>query len=150
MATKCAATWQATQMLIDIGRSMFSSGACNDIVQSNDFTNLEEYFMQKEFIKSLGNYRNVQKFCPDEIVSFILSWLKFNDNRRNAYSDAMYKANLIDALSETISPSTTIVTSPDMLTPGAFCVDLNLWFSLRLRQRYQVPANKSCTFLSIF
>ena len=118
IATKCCRNWSGVHTLIDIGQNMFSAGSCSEIVHSNDFSYFAEYFIEKEYISALRIYRNSQKFCPSEIVSFILSWAKFNDNRRNMYSDAMYKARLIDAISASVSPLATIVSSPDMLTLG--------------------------------
>ncbi len=118
MANKSAATWSAAHTLVEIGRNMFSSGASTELVRSNDFSYLETYFMQKEYLRAISSYRNAQKYCADEIVSCILDWIKYNDNRRNHYSDAMYRSTLIEALSQTISPSATIVSTPDILTPG--------------------------------
>jgi len=41
---------------------------------------------------------NAHGICPPEILVFLMDFFKYNDNKRNRYSDNCYRAALMEAL----------------------------------------------------
>ena len=58
----------------------------------------------------MAHLRTVHNICPPEVLRFLLDLFKYNDNSRNKYSDNYYRALLITALANTITPAITTVT----------------------------------------
>ena len=91
--------------LLPTFKKLFFSPACPTIVCSNNFNDLQMYFLQKNVIVAMGRLRTNHNLCPSEIIRFLIELIKFNENSKNAYSDSYYRAALIDAISSTISAS---------------------------------------------
>ncbi|CAG0896679.1 unnamed protein product [Cyprideis torosa] len=150
-------------VLIAIFRQHFGSKSCPQIVQRNDFSNLQLYCLQKVRLKAqlywlqkvrlkaqlywlqkvrlkaqlywlqkvrlkaqlyclqkalpvaVAGLRSPGGTCPPEVMSFLFDLFKYNDNRKNMFSDCYYRAALIDALGESITPS----LNPVMAVTGA-------------------------------
>lgn len=99
--------WQAPTSMINIYKRLFGSHSCPHIIRLNNFspTNLQSYFLQKIIPKALAGLRvPPHKICPPEVLKFLLELFKYNDNSKNNYSDTYYKAALIEALAETVTP----------------------------------------------
>lgn len=45
------------------------------------------------------------------MITFILDLFKYNDNSKNRFSDAFFRASLVEAISETVTPVTAVTTS---------------------------------------
>ena len=59
----------------------------------------------------MAKLRNSHGICPPEVLKFILDLFKYNDNSKNTFSDNYYRAALIDALGETVTPVVSMVGS---------------------------------------
>jgi transcription initiation factor TFIID subunit 2 len=53
---------------------------------------------------AMAALRNVHGICPLEVQRFLIDLFKYNDNSRNRLSDNYYRAALIEALGNTITP----------------------------------------------
>lgn len=53
--------------------------------------------------------RTSHGICPSEVFRFLLDLFKYNDNSRNHYSDNYYRAALVDALGQSITPVISVV-----------------------------------------
>lgn len=58
----------------------------------------------------MASLRSVHNICPPEVLRFLLDLFKYNDNSRNKWADDFYRAALLDALANTITPAVTTVT----------------------------------------
>lgn len=99
--------WQAPTSMINIYKKLFGSHSCPHIIRLNHFspTNLQSYFLQKTIPKALAGLRvPPHRICPPEVLKFLLDLFKYNDNSKNNYSDNYYRASLIEALAETVTP----------------------------------------------
>lgn len=67
-------------------------------LRPNDFSNFEDYFVQKATMHAIATIRDEKDYTPTEVIEFLLDLLNSNDNSRNAYSDNYYVASLIHAL----------------------------------------------------
>ncbi|XP_054946999.1 transcription initiation factor TFIID subunit 2 isoform X9 [Physeter macrocephalus] len=64
--------------------------------------------------------RDVHNLCPKEVLTFILDLIKYNDNRKNKFSDNYYRAEMIDALANSVTPAVSVnneVRTLDNLNP---------------------------------
>jgi len=98
---------QGPQSMLNIYKRLFGSSSCPHIIKLNNFslTNLQSYFLQKTLPKALAGLRvPPHRICPPEVLKFLLDLFKFNDNSKNAFSDNYYRAALIEALAETVTP----------------------------------------------
>jgi hypothetical protein len=50
----------------------------------------------------MAQIRNANGICPTDIVTMLLDLWKYNENRRNFYSDSYYRAALIDAFGKRV------------------------------------------------
>lgn len=57
----------------------------------------------------MAGLRNTLNICPPDVLRLLLDLFKYNDNSKNRYSDNYYRAALIDALGETITPVVSVV-----------------------------------------
>lgn len=106
IATTCG-NWQAPTSMINIHKRFFGSTSCPNIIKLNNYslTNLQTYFLQKTIPRALAGLRvPPHRICPPEVLKFILDMFKYNDNSKNAFSDNYYRASLIEALAETVTP----------------------------------------------
>lgn len=105
--TTASGGWQAPSTMISIYKRLFGSHSCPNIIRLNNFspTNLQSYFLQKTIPKALAGLRlPPHRICPPEVLKFLLDLFKHNDNSKNAFSDNYYRAALIGALAETVTP----------------------------------------------
>ncbi|XP_077863568.1 transcription initiation factor TFIID subunit 2-like, partial [Saccoglossus kowalevskii] len=65
---------------------------------------------------AMASIRNAVCVCPKEVVDFISDLIKYNDNRKNKFSDNYYRAALINALAQTITPSVSLVKTVENLS----------------------------------
>ncbi|KAJ3332703.1 hypothetical protein HDU76_013382 [Blyttiomyces sp. JEL0837] len=68
------------------------------ICKPHDFSSFQDYFIKKSIPLSLSFVRDSKGYVPIASKRFILNLLKFNDNARNQYTDAIFIAALITAL----------------------------------------------------
>jgi len=105
--TTTSGGWQAPTSMINIYKRLFGFHSCPHIIKLNNFstTNLQSYFIQKTIPKALAGLRvPPHRICPPEVLKFLLDLFKYNDNSKNSYSDNYYRASLIEALAETVTP----------------------------------------------
>jgi transcription initiation factor TFIID subunit 2 len=105
--TTTSGGWQAPTSMINIFKRLFGSHSCPHIIRLNNFstTNLQSYFLQKTIPKALAGLRvPPHRICPPEVLKFLLDLFKYNDNSKNSFSDNYYRASLIEALAETVTP----------------------------------------------
>lgn len=111
--------WQAPTSMINIYKKLFGSHSCPHIIRLNNFspTNLQSYFLQKTIPKALAGLRvPPHRICPPEVLKFLLDLFKYNDNSKNNYSDNYYRASLIEALAETVTPVVVSLFDDSMQT----------------------------------
>lgn len=109
--------WQAPQNMINIYKNLFGSPSCPNIVRMNNFsaTNLQSYFLQMTIPEALAALRlPPHRICPPEVLKFLLDLFKYNDNSKNAFSDNYYRAALIRALAETVTPVVVPIFTSNM------------------------------------
>ena len=99
-----AASWDGPPAMLVIFKRMFGSFSASNIIKQNDFSNLQNYFLQCSIPLAMGGLRNAHGICPPEVLGFLLDLFKYNDNSRNTLSDSYYRARLVDALGETVTP----------------------------------------------
>lgn len=56
-------------------------------------------------------------------MRFLLDLFKYNDNTRNHYSDNYYRAALIDALGESITPVVSVMEQGSTITAESLSAD---------------------------
>ncbi|XP_071965911.1 transcription initiation factor TFIID subunit 2-like [Antedon mediterranea] len=118
VANELFASFNGSSALMEIFYDLFGAYNCRRIVKQNDFSNFQDYFLQKALPMSLAYIRDSHRVCPKETLSFLTDLIKYNDNRTNRYSDNYYIASLINALTETITPAVAMVTtSVEHLSP---------------------------------
>lgn len=83
--------------LIHIFRALFCYKDSN-VPLSNDFTNFQNYFIQKGILKYLKLIKNERNETPEFVKHFLLDILTYNENSENAYDDSHYLCALIDAV----------------------------------------------------
>ena len=95
---------QTSSVLIPLFWQLYSSPLNRGLVRQNDFSNLQCYFLQKAIVRAVATLR-VQQVCPRDVLDFLVELNRYNDNSRNAYSDCYYRAELIKALMDTLTPA---------------------------------------------
>ncbi|XP_070555415.1 transcription initiation factor TFIID subunit 2-like [Ptychodera flava] len=116
VANEMSATWTGHTAMMAMFRKMFGSYSCPNIVRRNNFSNLQGYFIQKTLPIEMSKIRNAILVCPKEVVHFVSDLIKYNDNRKNKFSDNYYRASLIEALANTVTPSTSLDKTVDSLS----------------------------------
>ncbi|XP_065314111.1 transcription initiation factor TFIID subunit 2-like isoform X1 [Gordionus sp. m RMFG-2023] len=111
IANNMTDTWAGPSSILNIFYKLF----CNLknptlMLKKNDFSDFQSYFLlcAMPLAISLLKMGGLRQTTPPEILDFILHLLKFNDNLKNQFSDSIFRANLIVALANTISPSATM------------------------------------------
>jgi len=104
VANSMAASWDGPPAMLVIFKRMFGSFAANNIIKQNDFSNLQHYFLQCHIPVAMAGLRNAHGICPPEVLNFLLDLFKYNDNSKNTFSDNYYRAALVTALGETVTP----------------------------------------------
>ena len=95
--------------LLVIFKKLFGSFANSSIVMQNDFSSLQKYFLQKEIPLAMASLRNSHNICPPEVIRFLLDLFKYNDNSKNTFSDNYYRAAMVEALGETVTPVVSVL-----------------------------------------
>lgn len=118
--------WQASTVLINIFKKFYGSNSNPHIIKHNQFstTDLPSYFLQKSLPMAMAGLRvPPHLICPADVVKFLLDLFKYNDNSKNDYSDNYYRAALIEAVAETVTPvvvpiftNSTTTTTADQLS----------------------------------
>ncbi|XP_077993072.1 transcription initiation factor TFIID subunit 2-like [Glandiceps talaboti] len=117
VANEMSASWTGHTAIMSMFSKMFGSHSCPNIVRRNNFANLQTYFIQKTLPIAMCKIRNAILVCPKEVVSFVSDLLKYNDNRKNKFSDNYYRAALIEALANTVTPSISLDKNAENLSP---------------------------------
>ncbi|KAL3320695.1 Transcription initiation factor TFIID subunit 2 [Cichlidogyrus casuarinus] len=95
---------QVTNCLISYFWQLFSSPASRGTIRQNDFSYMQHYFLQKAMVRAVSTLR-VQQVCPKEVLTFLVEISRYNDNSRNTYSDCYYRAELIKAMKDSLTPA---------------------------------------------
>uniref|UniRef100_A0A8B9HQ24 Transcription initiation factor TFIID 150 kDa subunit n=1 Tax=Astyanax mexicanus TaxID=7994 RepID=A0A8B9HQ24_ASTMX len=120
IANAMMSTWTGPPAMKSLFTRMFCCKSCPNIVKTNNFMNFQSYFLQKTMPVAMALLRDVHNLCPKEVLNFILDLIKYNDNRKNKFSDNYYRAELIDALTNSLTPAISInneVRTIDSLNP---------------------------------
>lgn len=83
--------------LIKVFRELFCYENSN-IPLNNDFTNFQEYFLQKHIPQYLTLVRNERNETPSFVKQFLLDLLTYNENSENPYDDSHYRCTLIQSV----------------------------------------------------
>ena len=57
----------------------------------------------------MAGLRNSHNICPPEVLKFLLDLFKYNDNSKNTFSDNYYRAAMVEALGETVTPVVSVL-----------------------------------------
>lgn len=109
VANEMAASWTGPPAMMTLFRKLFGSFSCPHIIKLNSFNNFQLYFLQKSMPVAMAGLRTSHGICPQEVVRFLLDLFKYNDNSKNKFSDNYYRAALIEALAETVTPAVSAV-----------------------------------------
>jgi len=85
--------------ILQIFAKKFAYADDHTALRMNDFSNFTDYFLRKEIIASVSQLRGKDKRSPEWVVQFIQWVVNDNQNQANAYSDDLYRCNLIHSLS---------------------------------------------------
>ncbi|CAD6194636.1 unnamed protein product [Caenorhabditis auriculariae] len=99
-------------VLINMFREQYGSKASPNIPRSNNYVvtsqNLQQYFVMQALPQAVSRLRKQSGEPLEEVVSFLMDLIKFNDNSTNRYSDDHYRASLYMALATSIAPCETL------------------------------------------
>nr|XP_018909078.1 PREDICTED: transcription initiation factor TFIID subunit 2 isoform X1 [Bemisia tabaci] len=127
VANLMVSTWQGPPAMLAIFRKMFGSFSCPHIIKQNNFQNLQHYFLQKIIPVAMAGLRTSHNICPPEVLRFLLDLFKYNDNSKNRFSDNYYRAALIEALGNTVTPVISVLaTSGSEITSESLSGDTKL------------------------
>ncbi|TRY83311.1 hypothetical protein DNTS_006037 [Danionella cerebrum] len=102
IANSMVSTWTGPPAMKSLFTRMFCCKSCPNIVKTNNFMNFQSYFLQKTMPVAMALLRDVQNLCPKE------------------FSDNYYRAELIDALTNSLTPAINVngeVRTVDSLNP---------------------------------
>uniref|UniRef100_A0A8C7LFY0 Transcription initiation factor TFIID subunit 2 n=1 Tax=Oncorhynchus kisutch TaxID=8019 RepID=A0A8C7LFY0_ONCKI len=108
IANSMMSTWTGPPAMKSLFTRMFCCKSCPNIVKTNTFISFQSYFLQKTMPVAMAQLRDIQNLCPKDVLNFILDLIKYNDNRKNKFSDNYYRAELIDALTNSLTPAISI------------------------------------------
>jgi len=123
VANSMAASWDGPPAMLVIFKRMFGSFAANNIIKQNDFSNLQNYFLQCNIPVAMAGLRNAHGICPPDVLNFLLDLFKYNDNSKNTFSDNYYRANLVTALGETVTPVVSMLQNDGVITSESLTED---------------------------
>jgi len=123
VANSMAASWDGPPAMLVIFKRMFGSFAANNIIKQNDFSNLQNYFLQCHIPVAMAGLRNAHQICPPEVLSFLLDLFKYNDNSKNTFSDNYYRSSLVAALGETVTPVVSRVLQTEAISSDSLTED---------------------------
>jgi len=116
VANSMSASWDGPPAMLVIFKRMFGSFAANNIIKQNDFGNLQNYFLQCAIPVAMAGLRNSHGICPPEVLTFLLDLFKYNDNSKNTFSDNYYRASLVKALGETVTPVVSMLQGDGVIS----------------------------------
>lgn len=67
--------------------------------------------------------RTSHGICPPEVMRFLFDLFKYNENSRNHYTDAYYRAALVEALGETLTPVVSVAMHGTQITTDSLSTD---------------------------
>ncbi|XP_048220089.1 LOW QUALITY PROTEIN: transcription initiation factor TFIID subunit 2-like [Perognathus longimembris pacificus] len=105
IANSMGSIWTGPPAMKSLFTRMFCCKTCPNIVKTNNFRNFQSYFLQKTMPVAMALLRDVHNLCPKEVFTFLLDLIKYNDNRKNQFSDNYYRAELIAALANSVTPA---------------------------------------------
>lgn len=111
--------------MMAIFKKLFGSFSCPSIIKLNNFSNFQNYFLQKSMPLAMARLRTLHGICPNDVLHFLLDLFKYNDNSKNKFSDNYYRSGLVEAIVETLTPVVSAVlartghnhVSSDALSP---------------------------------
>lgn len=83
--------------LIKVFQNLFCYQDSN-VPLNNDFTNFQNYFLQKGIPQYLNLVKNERNETPEFVKKFLLDVLTYNENSDNPYDDSYYLCTLIDVV----------------------------------------------------
>ncbi|XP_060530001.1 transcription initiation factor TFIID subunit 2 isoform X2 [Cylas formicarius] len=126
VANAMVANWAGPPAMLAIFRKLFGSFAAPHIIRQNNFQNFQHYFLQKTIPLAMAGLRNAHGICPPEVIRFLLDLFKYNDNSKNRHSDNYYRASLVEALGNTVTPVVSVVAQGAPITPESLSTDTKL------------------------
>ncbi|XP_001664244.2 transcription initiation factor TFIID subunit 2 [Aedes aegypti] len=126
VATAMVTSWQGPPAMLTIFKKFFGSFSAPHIIRQNNFTNFQHYFLQKTIPVAMAGLRTAHGICPPEVIRFLLDLFKYNDNTKNHYSDNYYRAALVEALGNSITPVISVVHQGMALTSENLSADSKL------------------------
>ena len=90
-------------------KKLFGSFSCSSIIKLNNFSNFQNYFLQKSMPLAMARLRTLHGICPPDIFKFLLDLFKYNDNTKNKFTDNYYKSALVESVVETLTPVVSAV-----------------------------------------
>uniref|UniRef100_A0A023F4P3 Transcription initiation factor TFIID subunit 2 n=1 Tax=Triatoma infestans TaxID=30076 RepID=A0A023F4P3_TRIIF len=126
VANSMVSSWAGPPAMLAIFRKFFGSFSCPHIIKQNNFQNLQHYFLQKTIPVAMAGLRNAHGICPPEVIKFLLDLFKYNDNSKNRFSDNYYRAALVEALGETVTPVISVVQQGTEITAESLSSDTKL------------------------
>lgn len=116
-------SWTGPPAMQAIFYKFFGSFSAQAIIKQNNFANLQLYFLQKTIPVAMAGLRTAHGICPDDVIKFLFNLFKYNDNSHNHYSDNYYRACLVDALGDSITPVVSVVQQGETITAENLSAD---------------------------
>lgn len=116
-------SWSGPPAMQQIFRKFFGSFSAQHIIKQNNFANFQLYFLQKAIPVAMAGLRTAHGICPPDVIRFLFDLFKYNDNSHNHYSDVYYRAGLIDALCDSITPVVSMVQQGVAITAENLSAD---------------------------
>ncbi|BFF97516.1 transcription initiation factor TFIID subunit 2 [Drosophila madeirensis] len=126
VANQMVASWSGPPAMLNIFRKFFGSFSAPHIIKLNNFSNFQLYFLQKAIPVAMAGLRTSHGICPPEVMRFLFDLFKYNENSRNHYTDAYYRAALVEALGETLTPVVSVSMHGTQITPDSLSTDAKL------------------------
>ncbi|CAH1119125.1 unnamed protein product [Phaedon cochleariae] len=126
VANAMVSNWAGPPAMLAIFRKFFGSFAAPHIIRQNNFQNFQHYYLQKNIPLAMAGLRNTHGICPPEVIRFLLDLFKYNDNSKNRHSDNYYRASLVEALGQTITPVVSVVAQGTPITAESLSADTKL------------------------
>ncbi|CAH2354537.1 transcription initiation factor TFIID subunit 2 [[Candida] railenensis] len=80
----------------------------SSIPKSNNFSNFNDFFLQRSIPEALSRIRDEDGNVPFIIKNLLLNLVKFNDNSNNEFQDCLYVSDLLIALTNATLPESGI------------------------------------------
>ncbi|KAH8286072.1 hypothetical protein KR054_002239, partial [Drosophila jambulina] len=126
VANQMVASWSGPPAMLNIFRKFFGSFSAPHIIKLNNFSNFQLYFLQKAIPVAMAGLRTSHGICPPEVMRFLFDLFKYNENSRNHYTDAYYRAALVEALGETLTPVVSVAMHGTQITTDSLSTDAKL------------------------